>query len=269
MYDSGRWFRALLMGLTLAVTMWAINKVIAWKDTSTPETATATKTAAFVPVPHISQSELLWENLPIVAFDNTCLNADSVDISDCTKFLSGGEGRLHRIVLSEPQSLAIEVAPRFEMFDPGFSLYGPDKQCILGRDGEPAGILERALTEELPAGEYALVVGGYAGDCGEYVLTVSQPSEMLARLLHSVTHAGPNGVAVRWETFGERNVNHYVVYRRNGEQRDQVAVVRGRGSAAGTAYYRCLDRQLEPGCDYELVAVGRDGRTQTILIPSS
>ncbi len=272
MYDRGRWFRALVMGVTLLACLWVIRQILASKHAgASPAVASA---GINHPPEPIARGEtepvvaIAQDMFPLVAFENTCMSGNLVDLSECTRFLSGAEGDRYRFEIETDLRLSVEVAPLDGFFDAAVAVYGSGSACVIGSDEQPMGLAERVVTPELTPGVYEIVVGGYAEGCGPYRLTVTEPQELVSRVVHTSTTAGRNGLALRWETFGETDLSHFVVYRRAAVGREQVAIIRGQGGPARAAHYRCMDRSVLPAADYELVAVARDGRTRTFYLPA-
>jgi len=206
-------------------------------------------------------------DLPSVIFDNTCESGQHADLSGCTGMLSGGEVREYRIILDgDTRALQIELEARDPFLDLSFALYDAQGRCRAAGDEQPAGWTERATLSRLEAGEYRLLVGGYADHCGPYLLTVRAPELPAVQLTGTTIQRGPNGSAIRWTSFGEVNFAHFSLFRVDAEDRLRIATFRGHGGAAQFGEYRFLDREGGADAAYELEAVSRDGRREVFSL---
>lgn len=269
MIDNGRLFRAVVMGITLVICIWALNRLESRKNIPAVVPVDTTRTEEAIPQEEASLAAPAMdaETLPLVALDNTCYYSDAHDLSGCTGTLSGGPSREYRIVASDAtQILYVGAVPRSEYFDLSLALLTADEQCLIGYDNSGPGLPERAVVSGLEPGEYLLVVSGYADNCGPYELTVFAEAPDIARVVDMAILNGKNGKVVRWETFAEIGVQHFVLYRTQGDRRERVAVLRAHGSPAGFANYRVMDRAPQPDSTYEIEAVARDGRKELVSI---
>jgi hypothetical protein len=217
----------------------------------------ANKPAAMEVLPPV---EIL--SLPLFAFDNTCDFSDTMDISACTHALSGSAARIYNIRLEENQSLYVTVEPRSDFFDAGIAVFKDQQICIAGKDENGSGIAESLKLKNLSAGNYRVVVAGYHDDCGPYELTVRTEQPPIAEIKPPSVHSGPNGTVISWQTFGEVDLAHFVLYRTDGNNRLQIGSLRSHGNPAATTSYRFIDRKPAPNTSYEVVAVAHDGRTE-------
>lgn len=255
--DSGRIFRALVMFLTLLGVLWAIRQISSMRHpVATPAAKTAVQTPLAIPEAEV-------HSLPFVAIDNTCRSDHVVDLASCTGLSTKGTGTEYRFELSSPASISIEVKPEYELFDAGFAVLDEHENCVIGREQNPAGMTESALLKMLPAGRYRLVVGGYNGDCGPLTLTVGPARALVADLTKREVVYGPNGISLKWRTFGENEIEYFEIVRAQGDTSAVAARVRGRGGPARAEEYKYLDR-VPGGAVYSLIAVSRDGRREEL-----
>jgi hypothetical protein len=268
--DSGRLFRAVIMVVTLLICLWAINWIQARKESPVVapiDTLHTGKTRPAASRASVTEPAVKVETLPLVALDNTCYYSASRDLSGCTGTWSGGAAREYHFATTDAEhALYITAKPKSDEFDLSLVLMSPDNHCVMGRDDAGPGMAERAVVKDLKPGEYLLVIGGYADNCGPYELTVSTEAPQVAQITDTKVHSGPNGKVVRWDTFAERAVQHYVVYRTDGDSRVRVAVLRAHGSPAGFASYRVMDRLAPIDSTYEIEAVAPDGRTEWVSV---
>jgi hypothetical protein len=266
--DSERIVRAIVMGLTLFGVMWLLHAASARK-TALEETVhvhSAPAKVKHIPDPPIEPAQRI-SAFPYVAMDNNCENGVEKDLSHCTGLLSGGRARLYEVDIAAGQSLRISVEPLDRDYDAAFALF-KDSVCIVGRDSARIGGTEQAILPRLSPGIYHLWVGGYDGDCGPYVLSISNAKEPIGSIAQASVFTGRNGTVLRWTSFAEVGVERYQVYRVSGENRERIAVLRAHGSPAGFGTYRFMDRGPRAGTGYELEMIARDGRSEVVELSS-
>lgn len=271
--NSSRLLRALITGLTLLSCLWVLGQISSHKPLRPqvkPVTVIRAATAPAFVVPALPDSlpPVEIHKLPLAALDNTCFDGVPTDLSCHTGMLSGGPAREYLIRLTKRGALRISVEPRDDYYDLSFALFESDTKCVLALDEKAAGQTESAVIPDLSAGVYRLVVGGYSEDCGPYLLTVCDQAPPVAQLSQTNTHRGRNGTVIRWRSFAEVDIAHFLLYRVTGANRERIAVLRAHGSTAGFADYRFTDRRLEGNSAYEIEAVSRDGRSELVSIAS-
>lgn len=256
--DSGRIFRAMVMFLTLVGVLWAIRQVTSSRIDS------STRVAKGVALVSPISREHEVHSLPLVAIDNTCRSDEVVDLAMCTGLSTKGSGQSFYFELIEPATISIEVKPEYELFDPGFAVYDAHENCVTGREQNPGGMAEATTLKMLPVGRYRLVIGGYSGDCGPFTLTVAQARALVSDISTGRVLPGPNGTSINWRTFGEHEIEYFEIVRMVGGEQTVAARIRSRGGPARGEEYKYLDRELSPPDDYQLFAVGRDGRREEL-----
>ena len=266
--DGSRVLRAVVTVLTLLVCLWALSRIKTSKPTAeAPEekkpiaASAAVKPSSYEPVEVVPPLEV--NALPFFAQDNTCEQSDTMDLSACTKTLSGSAVRVYRVRVSANEPLFISVEPQSEYFDPGIAVVDADHHCMGGADDQGAGLVETLLLNHLAEGVYQVIVSGYHDDCGPYQLTLRKESPPIAQVERLWKHCGPNGTVISWQTFAEVDLSHFVLYRIEGDSRVQIGSVRKHGSSAGWSTYHMIDRDLDPNVHYVVEAVARDGRTES------
>jgi len=277
--NNGRLLRAIITGLTLLAVLWFLHLLGARRPVQpTLSQARRVEKAVFVPQkprsqeaekPKVERPEAHGEigELPFAVMENSCLDGEVMDLSDCTGLLSGGRGREYTLHVKPGENLRITVEPLYEEFDVSFALLNGDF-CIVGRDKGRKGESEQATVHNLAAGDYRLCVGGYDGDCGPYLLTVEDQPPSLAQIRDASAYNGRNGTVLRWKSFGEVDLTEYQIYRLTNDNRERIAVLRPHGSPAGFSVYRFMDRGHLPGSAYEVEMVARDGRSERVEIAS-
>lgn len=286
--NSNRLLRAIVTGLTLLAVLWILHMLGMWRSVNPEATAAKSEAKAANLKSQEAQKPKSQEEItppdprrpeadaqgaegneisafPFVAMDDCCMDGVEMDLSGCTRMLSGGRAREYGLHARSGQSLRISVEPMYGEFDVSFALM-KDDHCLVGRDAAGKGQTERATVTHLSVGDYRLLVGGYDGDCGPYLLTVDDQSPSLACIQEAAAYAGRNGTVLRWKSFGEVDVSQYQVYRVTGETRERIAVLRAHGTPAGFSNYRFMDRGRLPGSGYELEMVARDGRSEKVGI---
>lgn len=262
--DSSRMLRAVVTVITLLLCLWFLGKFKT--QPSQPQPLPEQPPVTEVPVSKPASLQILppveVQSLPLFAFDNTCDFSDTMDISACTHSLSGSAARVYQIHLEANQSLFVTVEPRSDYFDAGLAVFTEDHACIAGKDDNGSGIVESLVLKNLPGGNYRVVVAGYRDDCGPYELTVRTDVPPIAEIKPPSVLNGPNGTVISWQTFGEVDLAHFVLYRKDGNNRQQIGSMRSHGNPAATTSYRFIDRKPEPNSSYEVVAVAHDGRTE-------
>jgi hypothetical protein len=262
--NSSRLLRAVVTVLTLLGCLWALNQFKSRprvQQASPPEErsiteAPQTKPAAFTVLPPVE-----IQSLPLVALDNTCEWSDTMDLSACTRALSGSAVRVYQIDVSANQPLFIRVEPLSDYFDAGVTVLSADRVCAAGADEHGAGLKESLVLKNLPAGSYRVIVSGYSDDCGPYELTIRAERPPIAEVRPPTTRTGPNGTVISWQTFAEVDLAHFVVFRIDGASRQQIGSLRSHGGPASLSTYRLVDRQPIPDASYELQVVAHDGRS--------
>ncbi|HEY3295043.1 MAG TPA: hypothetical protein VGL38_06375 [bacterium] len=271
--------RAVIAGLTLLAVMWVLH-LLGERRSAQPSVTQAKSVAkaSFSQQPSSQEAEKPKETgqagdarevreYPFATMDNSCLDGEVADLSGCTRMLSGGKAMGYVLHVTEGQSLRISVEPMYADFDVSFAFF-KEGNCIVGRDAAGKGQSERANVSHLAAGDYQLWVGGYDGDCGPFLLTVTDQPPSLAQIQHATAFEGRNGTVLRWKSFGEVDLEQYQIYRVAGDSRQRIAVLRAHGSPAGFSDYRFMDRSRLPGVGYELEIVARDGRSERVEIES-
>ncbi len=268
--DSSRLFRAALTGIVLVACVWGLRTLDARRSRHGTQPASTTPpemgTPAPDPTPASAPPTVDEKTLPFVALDNTCYYSSGEDLSKCTGSLSGAPAREYRLSATDKDVLEISLEPRSQDFDPSFALFTEDRHCIGGYDNQGPGQTETAELKDVEPGQYLLVVGGYGDDCGPYELTVRKEHDDIAQVVQTQKHEGPNGTVLRWSTFAEVDLSHFILYRIAGQDSERVAVLRAHGSPAGFAHYRVMDRTPQPDSTYEIEAVANDGRVEMVEV---
>jgi hypothetical protein len=276
--NGDRLFRGLVTLLTLLVCLAVLRQ---WFSASSSDVASASAITRQQPAPPVAepvpvdpapipdvQTPVEIASLPFLALDNLCFDGSPRDLSRCTSMLSGGLAREYDLQTVAGRSLEILLEPRDPDFDVSLAVLNSDGECLAGRDVNGAGMSETVTIADLPGGLCHILVGSYDNDCGPYSLTVRDAPAPIAQVCRAVSLTGPNGTAVRWQTFAEMDLRYFSLYRCTATSRERIAVFRAHGSRAGFADYRFMDRARIPGSTYELEAVASDGRTERLTVPS-